>query len=386
MASPSNPGGQETSAVREGMQLDTGKLEAYLKANSNAVPFQAPLEIKQFKLGQSNPTYFLKDGAGRRYVLRKKPPGKLISQTAHAVEREFRVLDALARNTNVPVPKVHVLCEDNDVLGTPFYVMQFLEGRIFSDNRLRSVGEADRRAYYFNTVDTLARLHKVPFATVGLANYGPTHSFYPRQIKRLLQITTAQALVTDPDTHTAVGPLYNLTSSLHWLEQNLPKDETTLCHGDFKLDNIVFHPTSQNVIGVLDWELSTLGHPLSDLANLLLPFYTPAGWGFPEEMAMMDDRRPLSGIPEAEELVKEYCRLTGRAYPIPQWETCVAFAFLRLAVITQGIAARVRRKQASSPIAVQVAKLFQPCAKRVADIAAGGRLSGNQSGAGGAKL
>ncbi|KNC99615.1 uncharacterized protein SPPG_05002 [Spizellomyces punctatus DAOM BR117] len=368
---PGNEHGQGTSAVREGMQIDVGKLTAYLQKHMPE-GFRAPLEVRQFQLGQSNPTYFLKDANSTRYVLRKKPPGTLISQTAHAVEREYKVLHALGTRTNVPVPKVYVLCEDKEILGTPFYVMEFLEGRIFSDNLLSTVPKQDRRAYYFSIIDTLARLHKAPFREIGLENYGKAGGFYERQIRRLLQVSNAQASVTD-EAGEAVGPLYKLSSSIEWFKKNMVADEVTICHGDFKLDNVVFHPTQSTVIGLLDWELSTIGHPLSDLANLLLPFYTPGV--FPEGMAVMEMKRPLD-IPEAEELVQEYCRLTGRQYPIPKWDFCVAFAFFRLAVIAQGIAARIKRKQASSANARQAAKLFQPCAHRVADIAAGGRLTG----------
>lgn len=324
---PGNEHGQATSAVREGMQIDTTNLLSYLKQH---MPngFTEPLEVRQFKLGQSNPTYFLKDGNGTQYVLRKKPPGTLISQTAHAVEREYQILHALSTKTDVPVPKVYLLCTDTEVLGTPFYVMQFLQGRIFSDNLLRTVngGVETTRQYYFSIVDTLAKLHKAPFREIGLENYGKQGGFYERQIRRLFQVSKAQASVTD-DAGVPVGDLYSLRTSIEWFKRNLPKDEITLVHGDFKLDNMVFHPSQPKVIGMLDWELSTIGHPLSDLANLLLPWYTPDV--FPKGMALMDAERPL-GVPEAEEIIREYCRLTGREYPIKNWDFCVAFAFFRV--------------------------------------------------------
>ncbi|KAI9014996.1 kinase-like domain-containing protein [Gaertneriomyces semiglobifer] len=332
--------------------------------------FQAPVEVKQFKLGQSNPTYFLKDATNTRYVLRKKPPGALISQTAHAVEREYRVLNALGQHTDVPVPKVFLLCEDKSVLGTPFYIMEFLEGRIFSDNLLSTIPVSERRAYYFSIIETVAKLHNVDFKKIGLGDYGKQGGFYPRQIGTLAKVSQAQAKVTDANGE-AVGELYDLPNTIKWFQQNFPEDIVTLAHGDFKLDNMVFHPTEPRVIGILDWELSTVGNPLSDLANLLLPWYTPGQGMFPEGMALMDAKRPLP-VPEADEMLREYCRLTHRAYPIPKWEFCVAFSFFRLAVITQGIAARVKRNQASSANAKNVARLFQPCAMRVSQIATKG--------------
>ncbi|KAI9103839.1 kinase-like domain-containing protein [Phlyctochytrium arcticum] len=362
--------GQATSNVREGMQIDVDRLSTYLKM-SMPKDLSLPIDVKQFKLGQSNPTYFLKDSTGKRFVLRKKPPGALLSQTAHAVEREFKVLKALGTHTDVPVPKVYALCEDTDVLGTPFYIMEFLEGRIFSDNLLTAVPIPDRKTQYFSVIHTLAKLHKAPFREIGLADYGKQGGFYERQIRRLVQVSQLQSAVKD-EANQAVGDLYQLKSSIEWFKQNVVPDEITLCHGDFKLDNVVFHPSRPQVIGLLDWELSTIGHPLGDLANLLLPFYTPAKFG--PALSLMGVERPLD-IPEADDLVREYCRVMDRPYPIPQWNFCVAFAFFRLAVISQGIAARIKRKQASSANAKQAARLFQPCAQRVAEIASGCSLT-----------
>ncbi|KAI8914904.1 kinase-like domain-containing protein [Powellomyces hirtus] len=368
---PPSDNGQSTSAVREGMQLDVDKLLAYLGAHMpSSAPLVEPVVVKQFEHGQSNPTYFLQDAAGNRYVLRKKPPGALLSATAHAVEREFRILNALGRHSNVPVPAVYALCEDKEVLGTPFYVMQFLEGRIFTDNLLRSV-QGDRKAYYYSIIDTIAKLHKAPYKEIGLSSYGKPGNFYPRQLARLTQVSASQAAVTD-SAGVPVGALYNLPASSAWFTANLPADEVSLCHGDFKLDNVVFHNHDPRVIGVLDWELSTVGHPLSDLANLLLPWYTPPG-NFGADLSLMNEKRPLP-VPEAEDMLKVYCEKVGRPYPIPGWNFCVAFAFFRLAVITQGVAARMKRKQASSAKAAAAASLFQPCAKRVAQIAATGSL------------
>ncbi|KAI8852680.1 phosphotransferase enzyme family protein [Chytridium lagenaria] len=351
------------------MELDEAKLIEYLK---KVLPqFQTPLKIKQFKFGQSNPTYLLEDGRFRRFVLRKKPPGRLISKKAHAVEREYQIINTLGRNTDVPVPRVFTLCEDPAVIGTPFYVMEFLDGRIFTDNILPSVRDYDaRRSCYMAVMDTLARLHRPSPVALGLAPAvdpaKPSKPFYERQIATLVAISKAQGAVEDPDTGKKVGDLPRLDEMIAWFRRNAVIDETTVVHGDFKVDNLVFHPVSPRVIGVLDWELSTVGHPLSDLANLLLPWYTtmevgkeaPGGAGF------LDASRPLP-VPEADELMKEYCRLTGRTYPIPRFDFCIAFSFFRLSVITQGVAARVALKQASSANAKAAASMFIPCSNLV---------------------
>ncbi|KAJ3055488.1 hypothetical protein HK097_010347 [Rhizophlyctis rosea] len=352
------------------MELDQTKLETFLKAEQ-AVGIEAPLQIRQFKHGQSNPTYFLKDAKGRRLVLRKKPPGALLSKTAHAVEREYRVLSTLKHHTDVPVPEVFTLCEDPAVIGTPFYIMQFLDGRIFTDQRLLDVPSSDRKAYYYSIIDTLARLHRADYKSLGLEDFGKPKGFYERQIRTLVGVSKAQGQVTDAKGN-AVGDLDRLNDAIAWFKRNQVADEATIVHGDFKLDNVVFHPTTSNVIGVLDWEMSTIGHPLSDLANLLLPYYVPTTF-LGHSFGLRDAPRPLP-IPEADDLILEYCRLTNRRYPIPNWKFCVAFSFFRLAVITQGIAARVKRGQASSAEAETFGKVFQPLARLIGEVVDRGDL------------
>ncbi|KAI9205657.1 kinase-like domain-containing protein [Polychytrium aggregatum] len=362
--------GQTTSSVRKGMELDVTRLESFL-SGVKTLKLQPPLDIRQFKLGESNPTYFLKDARGSRWVLRKKPPGKLISKTAHAVEREYRILHALGTKTDVPVPKVYVLCEDPAVLGTPFYVMEFLDGRIFDDNLLRDLQPYAPYRHLRSVVRTLAKLHKTDIVAVGLESYGKHGGFYTRQIESLYRVSQAQAAVKD-SSGDSVGEIKGIAEILAWFKRNQVRDEVTLMHGDFKLNNVVFHQRNENVIGILDWELSSIGHPLADLANLLLPWYAP-GDGYNSIMGIRNAKRPMA-IPEAEELIQYYCQMAGRPYPIPRWDFCIAFAFFRTAVILQGIAARIKIGQSSSPLGKTYAGLFQTMAECGFEIVARGDL------------
>lgn len=382
-----NETGQGTSDVRKGMEIDVNALESYLKknvhnknVNTNKLIINPPLKLKQFSLGQSNPTYFIEDSNKNKYVLRKKPAGKLISKTAHNVEREFRVLSTVAKSTKVKVPRVYLLCTDVKVIGTSFYIMDFVKGRIFSDSLLKSISDVNHKhQIYYNAMDTLAELHRADPIKNGMANslFGINENdkvqlnpqklgnFYPRQIERLSQVSKAQSIVQDKNGNQ-VNQLNNYDDIIYYLKANLPKDEISFCHGDYKLDNIIYDENSSNVIGVLDWELCTIGHPLSDLANFLLPFYC-TGSEFSDIMRLMDKPRPL-GIPEAEDLIKYYCKKSNRIYPIPNWDFCVAFSYFRLAIISQGIAARLKLGQASSANAQQAASMFQFCARRIIEI------------------
>lgn len=259
--------------------IDVARLEAYLKGNVPEI--ELPLDVKQFGFGQSNPTYQLTSPSGARYVIRKKPPGKLVSKTAHKVEREYRILAALggtperAQQTGVPVPRAYILCEDSDVIGTPFYVMSFLDGRIIEDPAIPDAeiqhDPARRRAMWSAAVRSLARLHKVDPASVGLAAYGKPSGFYNRQIATWKGICAAQAATRDKETDVPVGELPHFKDIMEFFSdpRYQPKDRSTLIHGDYKIDNLVFHKTQAEVIGILDWEMSTRGHPLSDLLNML---------------------------------------------------------------------------------------------------------------------
>ncbi|CAG8510487.1 23941_t:CDS:2 [Cetraspora pellucida] len=324
-----------TTAVR--LQINVSKLERYLVLRISG--FKTPLKIRQFKNGQSNPTYLLIDANKKYYVLRKKPPGNLLSKKAHAVEREFKILDALGRNTDVPVPKVYFLCEDDEILETPFYIMEYLNGRIF--------GYDD----WYSAIYTLVKLHSVDYKSIGLENYGNPSGFYSRQIHSLFKVSEAQAATID-DENNKVGSLPRLNDMIQWFKNNEISDDTSIIHGDFKVD---YYLEFINWIVFRNWELSTIGHPLSDLANLLMNFFTKEIPGSP-----LIGLRDVKNLPiPSTELIQAYCEKSGRQYPIPRFEFAIAFSFFRTAVILQGIAARIARKQASSAKAHTYAKLFK---------------------------
>jgi aminoglycoside phosphotransferase (APT) family kinase protein len=326
------PGGTAvpgTAPVREAHRVDVRALEAYL---ADRLPgFAGPLEVRQFVGGQSNPTYHLGASSGE-YVLRRKPPGKLLP-SAHAVEREFRVIAAL-RGTGVPVPDALLLCEDPAVAGTPFYVMRYVAGRIMPELGLPGLGPAERRALWDDAVAVLARLHQVDWRAVGLGDFGRPGNYYDRQLHRWV----GQYRASETETIPAMEHL------IDWLPAHVPGDDATaLVHGDFRIGNTVVHATEPRIVAVLDWELSTLGHPLGDLGYLCTAFRMPPG---------IDGFRGLDlaemGIPTEADVVARYCRLTGRD-GIPDWEFYVAFALFRLAAICQGIMGRVRDGTANAP-------------------------------------
>lgn len=319
-----------TMPVRAQHQFDVGRLEEWMKAN---VPgFQGPLQVAQFRGGQSNPTFRLTAGDGHGYVVRRKPPGELL-KSAHAVDREFRVLSALYP-TDVPVAKPHALCEDPDVIGTDFYVMDFVEGRVLWDLDLPGMEPAERAAIYDAMNDTLARIHLVDHRAVGLGDFGREGNYIARQIARWTKQYKA----------SIEEPIEAMERLIEWLPKHLPDgDETALVHGDYRLDNMILHPTEPRVLAVIDWEISTLGHPLADLSyNCML-------WHIRSSVVSGLAGLDLAGlgIPSEEDYVAAYCRRTGRA-GIDNWEYYLVFNMFRLAAIMQGIAGRVRQGTAAS--------------------------------------
>ena len=320
----------ETADVLPAHRFDEARLLAYLERHVEGV--RGPLTVRQFRGGQSNPTYLL-DAGGKQLVLRRKPPGKLLP-SAHAVDREYRAMTAL-RDTGVPVPRTYMLCEDPDVVGTIFYVMDFVPGRIFRDPSAPDVSPAERRAIFDSLNDVMARLHRVDPRAVGLDTFGRAGNYFARQIHRWSE----QYRASETEKIEAMEQL------MTWLPGHIPEgDEATVVHGDYRLGNTVVHPTEPRIAAVLDWELCTIGHPLADLAYNCLPFRLQR---VEADGLVGLDLRAL-GIPSEEEYVAAYCRRTGRT-GIPRWDFYVAFAMFRIAAISQGIMGRVIAGTANDP-------------------------------------
>jgi len=319
-----------TVEVLETHRFDVAALEAYMKGH--VADFSGPLTVRQFQGGQSNPTYYLQTPQ-REYVLRRKPPGKLLP-SAHAVDREYRVITALGQ-TDVPVPRTYALCEDPEVVGTPFFIMECVNGRVITDARLPGLTPADRAAMYDAMNDVLARLHNVNWKAVGLADFGKPGNYFARQFHRW----TSQYRASETETIASMDRL------IGWLPGHIPADDTTtIVHGDYRLGNMIVHPTDPRVLAVLDWELSTLGHPLADLAYNCMPYHLSADVMEGFEGANL---APL-GIPSEKTYLAAYCRRTGRP-GIEDWDFYVAFSMFRLAAIAQGIMGRVLEGTANDP-------------------------------------
>jgi aminoglycoside phosphotransferase (APT) family kinase protein len=332
--------GINTTPVRAGFAFDTAALESWLTANVTG--YCGPARVEQFKGGQSNPTYTLITSA-KTYVLRRKPPGQLL-KGAHAVEREARVLTALGK-TGFPVPQVHALCTDESVIGTWFYVMDMVEGRIFWDAALPGMTCAERTAIFGAMNAIIAQLHKIDHEAAGLADYGGVGNYFARQIARW----SAQ-YCADADA----GSDANMDRLVEWLPANIPPYAgTCIVHGDFRIDNLIFHPVKPRVIAVLDWELSTLGDPLSDFAYHAMMYHMP-----PDIVAgLLGQDFAALGIPSEAEYIAAYCRRTGRD-GIPGYPFYIAFNFFRLAAILHGIKGRIFRGTAASAQAAQKASAF----------------------------
>jgi aminoglycoside phosphotransferase (APT) family kinase protein len=319
-----------TTPVRENFRFDEARLAEWMAAN--VAGFAGPMVVEQFKGGQSNPTYKLMT-PGHSYVLRRKPPGNLIPG-AHAVDREARVLSALGK-AGFPVAHVFGLCTDDAVIGTWFYVMDMVEGRVFWDNTFPEIARDERPAYFDAMNATIAQLHGFDPAAIGLGDYGKPGNYFARQIGRWTRQYLEDELAgRNPDMDALVA----------WLPENIPPgDETSVVHGDFRCDNMIFHPTEPRILAVLDWELSTLGHPLADFAyNAMMYRVTPdivPGLGGADIAAL--------NIPSEADYVAAYCRRTGRE-AIPNYPFYLAFNLFRLAAIFHGIKGRVLRGTAAN--------------------------------------
>ena len=333
-------------------QFDEAKLANYLQdylpgANQG-------ITVKQFQGGQSNPTFLL-DIAGKRYVLRKKPPGKLLP-SAHMVEREFQVINALGK-TDVPVPTARLLCEDPEIIGTAFYVMDYVEGRVYSQPLLSEVAQEERMPIYQSMIETMAKMHNADWKAIGLEGYGKPDNYIARQVKRWGGQFEASR------THDMPA----MDALMKWLPENIPADQsTTIAHGDFRIGNLMLDPTEPKVVSILDWELATLGHPLSDLAYCCLPYHMPVNVDGAKGMVGADLKS--LGLPEEQQLLDWYCQYTGRT-GVPNWNFYIAFSLFRLAAIVQGVYHRALQGNASNADALEVGKRAGLLAERGWEIA-----------------
>ncbi len=331
-------------------------LEALTSWLTPRLDLSSPLTAQRFQGGQSNPTWLLRSGS-RAWVLRTKPAPKAeLLPSAHAIEREYQVMHAL-QGSEVPVPRVVVLCEDESIIGVAFYLMEYLDGRVFRDAALSQVPASERKPMYAEAIRVIAALHRVDWAAIGLSGFGKPQDYFERLINRWTRQYRA----------TETAPIEAMEQLIKWLPANIPDHarkpgDVTLVHGDFRIDNLVFAKDATRVLGVLDWELSTLGHPLSDLAYHCMAFHVR-----PSVL------QGLSGIdlqaqqlPTERELITSYCQATGRDdldAVLKHWPFYLAFNFFRLAAILQGVARRVIDGTAVSPNAVAAAAMAQPMAE-----------------------
>jgi len=330
-----------TKPVEERHRIDVQRLEQFLG-------FKVPT-IEQFKGGQSNPTYRLTAADGRKYVLRRKPPGKLLP-SAHAVEREYKVISALSK-VGFPVARPHVLCEDEAVIGTAFYVMDYVEGRVLWDPALPGMTKAERAAIWDEQNRVIALLHSIDYRAIGLEDFGKPGNYIGRQVERW----SKQYRASETQRIEAMDNL------IGWLPKNIPPEAgTTVVHGDFRLDNTIFHPTEARILAVLDWELSTLGDPLADFA------YHCMSWHIAPDKFRGMGGLPIEelGIPSEASYVKRYCERTRRAAIDPVvWDFYLAYNLFRIAAICQGIAKRVLDGTAASQHAQEAASKTVPLAQ-----------------------
>jgi aminoglycoside phosphotransferase (APT) family kinase protein len=340
-----------TDSVSPGHRFDEAALARYLRGKLPGFE-TGTIEVRQFEGGQSNPTYLLVTEAAN-YVLRKKPAGKLLP-SAHAIEREFAVMQALAGR--IPVPKMHVFCADESIIGQQFYVMEHVDGRILPDARMLDAEPGERRALCLELVTVLARLHTVDYRTSGLEAFGRPDSYVARQLARWSKQYAASRVEDNAD----------MERLMPWLETNLPSsDEGVIVHGDYRTHNVIFANHEPRIAAVLDWELATIGHPLADLAYCCLPYYLP-----PDDVRGFHGENPAQlGIPLEEELTAQYCRVSGRS-ELPHWRYFIVFALFRSASIRAGVYKRAFDGTAASAQAFEAGQRYRgtaACAWRLAD-------------------
>jgi len=338
----------EVSDARAGHSLDVERLEAYLY---ETIPgYRGPLTVKQFDGGQSNPTYLLVTPAAK-YVLRRKPAGVLL-KSAHAVDREFRVIRALSRIEGFPVPEALVLCEDDSVIGSMFYVMRHVQGRVFWDCRMPDLSRDERAAVFDSANATLAKLHTVDYAALGLGDFGRPGNYFERQIARWSKQYEMSRTEDIPEFDKLMA----------WLPTAVPPDDgrSTIIHGDFSFHNLLIHPVEPRVVAIVDWELSTIGHPFGDLTYHVMEWYRPPG---------IDTRGTLNGadlhalgIPTLQQYIDRYCERTGFTFG-GNIDFYCAFNLFRVAAILQGVAHRSLAGNAAASNASQMASLIRPLAR-----------------------
>jgi aminoglycoside phosphotransferase (APT) family kinase protein len=328
-----------TKPVEERHRVDEASLDRWMTANVEG--YAGPLTVSQFKGGQSNPTYRL-DTPKRAYVMRRKPFGKLLP-SAHAVDREFRVIDALYRQ-GFPVAKAYALCMDDAVIGAAFYIMSMEEGRVFWNPTLPKLPPEERRAIFTSKIETLAKLHQYEPAVIGLGDYGKPGNYFARQVERW----TKQYRASETDVIPEMERL------IEWLPRTVPQQErVSVVHGDYRLDNMIFHATEPRVVAVLDWELSTLGDPMADFTYLLMQWVMPG---------LADADFKALNIPTMDEASAIYCKMTGRG-SVPDLNWYFSYNLFRLAGILQGIAARIRDGTAANARAAESAARRIPLAQ-----------------------
>jgi aminoglycoside phosphotransferase (APT) family kinase protein len=335
-----------TMPVADRQRFDPVALAEFLRGRIDG--FSGALTVEQFRGGQSNPTYLLAAG-GRRYVMRSKPaPAAKLLPSAHAIEREYRVISALGR-AGIPVPATYCLCEDESVIGRAFYVMEFVDGRVLWDQSLPGMTAKERRATYEEMNRVIAALHQVDYRAAGLEDFGKPGNYLARQIGRW----SKQYQASETEKIEAMDRL------MEWLPAHIPEgDETAVVHGDFRMDNLILHPSEPRIVAILDWELSTLGHPLADFS------YHCMSWRIPPAQFRGIGGLDLAslGIPSEEEYVAMYCRRTGRR-SIPHWDFYLAYNMFRLSAILQGIMKRALDGTAASQQAIDAGKRARPLAE-----------------------